>query len=83
MINNANSIIFEANSRISRISSTHHEEDSIHIHELVVGKCGTVTMRIELSALPETSNEDVGLNVIVVGGNSCAFSIFRAGCEKR
>ena len=40
---------------------------------------GTLTIRIEWSALPDTSSDDVGLNVIVVIGNSCALRIVTSG----
>ena len=32
-----------------------------------------------LSALPDTSNLDVGLNFKTVGGNSCDFNMLKSG----
>lgn len=40
---------------------------------------GMLTIRIELSALPDTSNVVEQLNLIVVGGNSCAFKMVMRG----
>lgn len=40
---------------------------------------GTLMTRIELSALADTNSRDVGLNLMVVGGNSCAFRIVTRG----
>jgi hypothetical protein len=40
---------------------------------------GTVTIRIELSAPPDTSNVEVGLKRTVVIGNSWALSIDKSG----
>ena len=42
---------------------------------------GTETMRMELSGLPERSKEVVGLNLMMVGGNSWAFRIVNSGCN--
>ena len=40
---------------------------------------GMLTIRIELSALPDTSRVVDELNLIVVGGNSCAFKMVMRG----
>lgn len=49
-----------------------HSQESLAI-------AGTVTTRMELSALPEMILVVVGLNLITVGGNSCAFNMVNTG----
>lgn len=44
---------------------------------------GTLTTRTVLSALPDTTSVDVGLNFNVVGGKSWALRMVTTGCERR
>lgn len=50
-----------------------------YTHDPFAVELGTLTIRTELSALPDTSSEDVGLKAMVVGGNSWALRIVTRG----